>query len=76
MRFDVRCERIASQFFAEAEVKALLALSPDRREEGFFNCWTRKEAYIEAIGKGLSYPLKNVIVSLSDDTAGDVPGEW
>jgi 4'-phosphopantetheinyl transferase len=67
MRLDVPCETIARQFFAEAEVKALLALPANRREEGFFNAWTRKEVYIKAIGKGLSCPLENVVVSLSPD---------
>jgi 4'-phosphopantetheinyl transferase len=65
MRFDVPCERMAKRFFAEAELKAFLALPANQRQEGFFNCWTRKEAYFKAIGKGLSVPLKNVVVSLA-----------
>lgn len=65
MRSDVPCERMAKRFFAETEFKALLALPADQRQEGFFNCWTRKEAYLKAIGKGLSFPLKNVVVSLA-----------
>ncbi len=65
MRSDVPCERMAKRFFAEAELKALMALPADQRQEGFFNCWTRKEAYLKAIGKGLSVPLKNVTVSLA-----------
>lgn len=48
---------IAGRFFAPGEQQALLALPPEEQTLGFFNCWTRKEAFIKAVGEGLGYPL-------------------
>ncbi|MEO8163817.1 MAG: 4'-phosphopantetheinyl transferase superfamily protein [Betaproteobacteria bacterium] len=58
-------DTIAQQFFSRNEVQAYLALDPRDKEAGFFNCWTRKEAFIKAIGDGLHYPLDSFDVSVS-----------
>ncbi len=56
---------IAKRFFSQNEIKALSTLSGEDRVTGFYNCWTRKEAFIKAIGEGLSFPLDKFEVSLS-----------
>jgi len=57
-------EAIARRFFSRRESQAFLALPPADRPVAFLNCWTRKEAFIKAIGEGLSHPLGAFDVSL------------
>jgi 4'-phosphopantetheinyl transferase len=59
--------QIAERFFCAAETAKLLALPEERRREAFFNCWTRKEAYLKAVGEGLAAPLDSFEVTLTPD---------
>jgi 4'-phosphopantetheinyl transferase len=56
---------VAARFFSRKEHDAYLALEPCDRPLGFFNCWTRKEAFIKALGTGLHHPLGNFDVTLA-----------
>lgn len=55
---------LARQCFSPTEYQAFSVLPESDRLLGFFNAWTRKEAFIKAIGDGLSYPLADFDVSL------------
>jgi 4'-phosphopantetheinyl transferase len=56
---------IARRFFSPNEVQAFEALEEAQRLEGFFNCWTRKEALIKAVGEGVFVSLDRFDVSLT-----------
>lgn len=63
-RKNMLTEKFARRFFSLSEVKSFLALPQSQKEAGFFNCWTRKEAFIKALGLGLAMPLKDFTVTL------------
>ena len=73
-------DAIAEHMFSRYENDAYRALEPCERPVGFFNCWTRKEAYVKALGDGLHHPLDSFDVTLGpgeparilrvEDTAG------
>nr|AFB69926.1 4'-phosphopantetheinyltransferase 8N [uncultured bacterium] len=58
-------DQIAERFFSAREVSALRALPISTQPEAFFNCWTRKEAFVKAKGLGLTIPLNSFEVSLT-----------
>jgi 4'-phosphopantetheinyl transferase len=65
IREDLADEKIAERFFSEREIDDLRNVPAELRKQAFFDCWTRKEAYIKARGEGLSMPLAEFDVSLA-----------
>jgi 4'-phosphopantetheinyl transferase len=65
IRPDFATGEVAERFFSAKEVSALRSLPVALQAEAFFNCWTRKEAFIKAIGQGLSCPLDRFEVTLA-----------
>ena len=61
---DIEVKEIAENFFSTNEIRIYLPYLREQQTLGFFNCWTRKEAFIKAVGEGLSFPLDKFEVSL------------
>lgn len=83
VRPEIEVEDLSRRFFAPAEASEILALSPDARLAAFFTCWTRKEAFVKALGGGLSVPLNSFRVSIQSDqparliwAEGEASGRW
>lgn len=59
------CVDLAHRFFAPEEQQAIRNLAPEERVLAFYRCWTRKEAYLKAIGEGLFVSLASFTVSVT-----------
>jgi 4'-phosphopantetheinyl transferase len=62
--------QMAKRFFSAEEYRIWQSVPPEEQDQAFFNCWTRKEAYIKVIGEGLSHPLNSFVVTLRPDEPG------
>jgi len=62
IRPDVPGEGIAQRYFHPREAEALAQLPAELRVQAFFRCWTRKEAFVKAIGEGIRFGLHRFAV--------------
>jgi 4'-phosphopantetheinyl transferase len=58
---------MAERFFSPAEAAALRSLPAERSAEAFFHVWTRKEAFLKALGLGLAHGLERFEVVVPPD---------
>jgi Phosphopantetheinyl transferase len=56
---------VARRFFSPGEVQALKCVPEALRKRAFFECWTRKEAFVKATGKGLAQSFDQFEVSVA-----------
>jgi 4'-phosphopantetheinyl transferase len=67
LRRVTKYEELAQRYYCEREIATLQALPPESRHRAFFLAWTRKEALLKGVGKGLTFPLCQVEVTLTPD---------
>jgi 4'-phosphopantetheinyl transferase len=63
---------IARRFFSPREYDGLAEVPEELRQRAFLRCWTRKEAFVKALGAGLSCSLASFSVSVSPQVSDDV----
>ena len=56
-------EAVARRSFHPDEFGRVMAEEGAERTAAFFRVWSRKEAFIKAVGLGLAYPLDGFVVS-------------
>ncbi len=85
MKPSTECKSLARRCFSDKEAAQFKELSGEAQREMFFRCWTRKEAFIKADGRGISIGLNKFGVSLDErinatpieiDKGADVKGKW
>jgi 4'-phosphopantetheinyl transferase len=77
-------QEIASRVFSAYENAALSMVPTEARDIAFYCCWTRKEAFLKALGSGLALPLDSFDVSVDESRPGLVavrgdlagPSDW
>lgn len=67
IRHDVECEKLATRFFAPAELRALADQDRSQQAASFFRHWVAKEAFLKLKGVGLQFPLERCQITLSAD---------
>jgi 4'-phosphopantetheinyl transferase len=58
---------VARRYFSPREAAALDALPPEAQPRQFLRLWTLKEAYLKAMGEGLSGGLDRMTFTLAED---------
>lgn len=58
------CESLVTHFFSPYEKRQFGLISREEFSKVFFSVWARKEAFIKAVGQGLSFPLHEFDVTV------------
>ena len=67
---------MAKRFFSTKEVDVLMSLPQEEQMNAFFKCWTMKEAYVKACGKGFSVPLDKFAIDFNSDSPQLLNVDW
>jgi 4'-phosphopantetheinyl transferase len=65
---NISVEPLARHIFTASEAAAFRRLPPARQQQELLAVWTRKEAYVKALGKGFSLPLNSFSVAIAPET--------
>lgn len=66
IRTKVDCLGLSKRYFSKNESDELYAIDVENQRKAFFTCWTRKEAFVKALGRGIGFGLDNFDVSFQE----------
>jgi len=66
--FEPDFEQIVRHFFSKSEQAAFRDLPENQKKTAFYHCWTQKEAFLKALGDGISRGLDQFDVSIDPST--------
>jgi 4'-phosphopantetheinyl transferase len=66
------CQDTARTLFTSSELEQWLALSTSNQTQAFYNAWTRKEAFMKALGEGLSFGFENLEVAFDPFSSAEL----
>lgn len=72
LKSDIDHQGIAKNFFSPYEYQLLTNANHEQQNTLFYKIWTCKEAFIKAIGQGLSYPLADFDVAVQENEPAKV----
>ena len=58
-------DNLMDLIFTESEIKQIDLLDHFDKTKMFYKIWTAKEAFVKAIGQGLSFPVKNIELEIN-----------
>lgn len=64
-RYLPNLRQLAADVFTADELAVLDNLPVEQQSRAFYAGWTRKEAFVKAVGQGLGYPLQDFAVTLA-----------
>jgi len=67
-------DEIFANNFSKSENIIFKKLEKGERQKAFFYCWTIKEAFVKAIGKGLYFPLQNFDITFKEGERAKIVG--
>lgn len=67
--------RLARRYFARSEHEWLAGLPPGQHREAFYRTWVLKEAYLKAVGTGLTFPPSGFVLDMRSQPARLVSSE-
>ncbi|NJL45377.1 MAG: 4'-phosphopantetheinyl transferase superfamily protein [Leptolyngbyaceae cyanobacterium SM2_3_12] len=68
-----RLPKLCQRYLTPRESQTVLELPPPQAHHRFLQYWTGKEAYVKALGRGLTFPMGQIELALGEQALALVP---